>query len=150
MLPPNYFYWFRIDIKHMPEPWLDQALMDSAYRSAPSSMEWWIGSTGNWRIPYIAHLTSPTGLNEYLPWVLLGLCTAPREDSVTSVFEAVYGSDLVLPKQFLKMSKTQCLVFPLFYLVIILHQLQISQRQSRPLSHPVQWFLFARKDTFLL
>ena len=28
-----YFYWFRIDNKHMAEPWLDQALMCSAYRS---------------------------------------------------------------------------------------------------------------------
>ena len=33
MLPPYYFYWFRIDNKHMTEPWLDQALIDSAYRS---------------------------------------------------------------------------------------------------------------------
>ena len=33
MLLPNYFYWFRIDNKYMTEPWLDQALMDSAYRS---------------------------------------------------------------------------------------------------------------------
>ena len=30
MLPPYYFYWFRIDNKHMTEPWLDQALMDSS------------------------------------------------------------------------------------------------------------------------
>ena len=35
MLPPYYFYWFRIDNKHMTEPWLDQALMDSAYMSVP-------------------------------------------------------------------------------------------------------------------
>ena len=28
MLPPYYFYWFRIDNKHMAEPWMDQALMD--------------------------------------------------------------------------------------------------------------------------
>ena len=27
------FYWFRIDTKHMTEPWLGQALMDSAYSS---------------------------------------------------------------------------------------------------------------------
>ena len=26
------FYWFRIDNKHMTEPWLDQALMESAYK----------------------------------------------------------------------------------------------------------------------
>ena len=30
MLPPCNFYWFRIDNKHMAEPWLDQALIDSA------------------------------------------------------------------------------------------------------------------------
>ena len=34
---------------------------------------------------------------EHLPWVLLGLRSAPREDSAA---EAVYGSDLVLPHQF--------------------------------------------------
>ena len=34
MSPPNYFYWFRIDNKHMTEPWLDQAQMDLAYTSA--------------------------------------------------------------------------------------------------------------------
>ena len=33
MLPLYYFYWFRIDNKYMTEPWLDQALMDLAYRS---------------------------------------------------------------------------------------------------------------------
>ena len=33
MLPPNYFYWFRIDNKHMTESWLDQAPIDLAYRS---------------------------------------------------------------------------------------------------------------------
>ena len=33
MIPPYNFYWFRIDNKHMTEPWLDQALMDLAYRS---------------------------------------------------------------------------------------------------------------------
>ena len=33
VIPPYYFYWFRIDSNHMTEPWLDQALMDPAYRS---------------------------------------------------------------------------------------------------------------------
>ena len=33
MLPSFNFYWFRIDNKHMTEPWLDQVLMDSAYRN---------------------------------------------------------------------------------------------------------------------
>ena len=33
MLPSYYFYWFRIDNKHMTEPWLDQGPIDLAYRS---------------------------------------------------------------------------------------------------------------------
>ena len=37
---------------------------------------------------------------EHLPWVLLGLRSAPREDSASSAAEAVYSSDLVLPHQF--------------------------------------------------
>ena len=32
MLPPYNLYWFRIDNKHITEPWLDQALMKSAYK----------------------------------------------------------------------------------------------------------------------
>ena len=39
---------------------------------------------------------------EHLPWVLLGLCTSPIENSATSVFEAVYDSELTLPGQFLE------------------------------------------------
>ena len=39
---------------------------------------------------------------EHLPWVLLGLRTSPREDSATSASEAVYGSLLTLPGQFLE------------------------------------------------
>ena len=28
MFPPYYFYWFRLDNKHITKPRLDQALMD--------------------------------------------------------------------------------------------------------------------------
>ena len=54
MLSLYYFYWFRIDIKHMIEPWLDQALMDSAYRS--DSHQWypeylWTCSIRIWESP---------------------------------------------------------------------------------------------------
>ena len=42
MLPPYYFYWFRIDNKHMTEPWFDQALMDLAYKSAEATQEFLI------------------------------------------------------------------------------------------------------------
>ncbi len=38
---------------------------------------------------------------EHLPWVLLGLRAAPREDSGISAAELVYGSPLSLPGQFL-------------------------------------------------
>ncbi len=37
----------------------------------------------------------------HLPWVLLGLCAAPREDSGISAAELVYGSPLSLPGQIL-------------------------------------------------
>ena len=36
---------------------------------------------------------------EHVPWVLLGIRTAPKEDSGVSSSEAVYGSPLVLPGQ---------------------------------------------------
>ena len=59
---------------------------------------------------------------EHLPWVLLGLRTSPREDPATFASEAVYGSELTLPGQFLEVQdpqqicsmktlKIQCLVF---------------------------------------
>ena len=37
----------------------------------------------------------------HLPWVLLGLRSAPKEDSAISSAEMVYGSPLTLPDQFL-------------------------------------------------
>ena len=40
MFPPYNFYWFKINTKHMAEPWLDQALMDSEYKSAVSTTTW--------------------------------------------------------------------------------------------------------------
>ena len=38
---------------------------------------------------------------EHLPWVLLGLRTAPKEDSGVSAAELVYGAALALPAEFL-------------------------------------------------
>jgi hypothetical protein len=38
---------------------------------------------------------------EHLPWVLLGLRTAPKEDSGISAAELVYGAALALPAEFL-------------------------------------------------
>jgi hypothetical protein len=39
--------------------------------------------------------------SSHLPWVLLGLRAAPKEDSGTSSAEMVYGAALTLPGQFL-------------------------------------------------
>jgi hypothetical protein len=39
--------------------------------------------------------------HDHLPWVMLGIRTAFREDSEFSPAEAVYGSQLVLPGQFI-------------------------------------------------
>ena len=36
---------------------------------------------------------------EHLPWVLLGLCAAPKEEAGVSAAEAKYGHSLVLPSQ---------------------------------------------------
>ena len=36
---------------------------------------------------------------EHLPWVLIGLREAPKEDVVISLTEMVYGSQMVLPGQ---------------------------------------------------
>jgi hypothetical protein len=41
-----------------------------------------------------------------LPWVLLGLRSQPREDSNISSAEAVYGTPLVLPNQYLSIDDT--------------------------------------------
>jgi transposase InsO family protein len=38
---------------------------------------------------------------QHLPWVLLGLRVAPREDSGVSAAELVYGAPLQVPGQFL-------------------------------------------------
>ena len=56
-------------------------------------------------------LTSSSDWFEHLPWVLLGLRTSPREDSATSASEAVYGSVLTLPGQFLEVQDPPTNVF---------------------------------------
>ena len=47
----------------------------------------------------------------HLPWVLLGLRSAPRQDSATTAADAVYGSSLVLPNQFLQAPEPPCQQF---------------------------------------
>jgi hypothetical protein len=44
---------------------------------------------------------------QHLPWVLLGLCTAPREESAVSSAELVYGAPLLLPGQFISIRQLQ-------------------------------------------
>ncbi len=52
-----------------------------------------------------------TDWHDHLPWVLLGIRTAFREDSEFSPAEAVYGSQLVLPGQFINTAKSPSLSF---------------------------------------
>jgi hypothetical protein len=44
--------------------------------------------------------------HDHLPWVLLGIRTAFREDSEFSPAETVHGSQLVLPGQFINTAKS--------------------------------------------
>src|SRR5450830_455678 len=48
---------------------------------------------------------------EHLPWVLLGLRAAPKEDSAVSSAELVYGCPVALPAQFLETAEQPPAVF---------------------------------------
>jgi transposase InsO family protein len=50
--------------------------------------------------------------HDHLPWVLLGIRTAFREDSEFSLAEAVYSSQLVLPGQFNNTAESPLPYFP--------------------------------------
>jgi transposase InsO family protein len=65
---------------------------------------------------------------EHLPWVLLGLRTAPKEDSGISAAELVYGAALALPAEFLSTAEPPATDF--------LKKLQLVEMPAtRPLSH---------------
>ena len=107
-----------------------------------------------------AHLGSSDWF-EHLPWVLLGLNTSPREDSATSASEAVYGSALTLPGQFLEVQdpptnmfyenlKNSMSGFQPTRLVITLLQPTLFQKLLLQNSQPAQWFLYVRMDMLLL
>ncbi len=42
---------------------------------------------------------------EEIPWVLLGLCAQPREDTGLSPAETLFGAPIVLPKEYLQGDK---------------------------------------------
>jgi hypothetical protein len=65
---------------------------------------------------------------EHLPWVLLGLRTAPKEDSGVSAAELVYGAVLALPAEFLSTAEPPVADF--------LQKLQqVELPATRPLSY---------------
>jgi hypothetical protein len=65
---------------------------------------------------------------EHLPWVLLGLRTAPKEDSGVSAAELVYGGSLALPAEFLSTAEPPATDF--------LKKLQkVEMPATRPLSY---------------
>lgn len=53
-----------------------------------------------------ARLSGPNWMNE-LPWILLGIRTAPKEDLKTSSAELVYGSPLTVPGDFIPSSPAE-------------------------------------------
>jgi hypothetical protein len=65
---------------------------------------------------------------EHLPWVLLGLRTAPKEDSGISAAELVYGAALALPAEFLSAAEPPAAEF-----LQKLQQVEIPA--TRPLSY---------------
>jgi hypothetical protein len=48
---------------------------------------------------YVLACTTTATWAEEIPWVLLGLCAQPREDTVLSPAEAVFGAPIVLPNE---------------------------------------------------
>jgi len=52
-----------------------------------------------------ARLTSPNWIDD-LPWVLLGIRTAPKEDLAASSAELVYGAPITVPGDFIASSQT--------------------------------------------
>ncbi len=65
---------------------------------------------------------------EHLPWVLLGLRTAPKEDSGVSAAEQVYGAAFALPAEFLSTAEPAAADF--------LQKLQqVELPATRPLSY---------------
>ncbi len=65
---------------------------------------------------------------EHLPWVLLGLHTAPKEDNGVSAAELVYGAALALPAEFLSAEEPPAAKF-----LQKLQQVEIPA--TRPLSY---------------
>jgi hypothetical protein len=65
---------------------------------------------------------------QHLPWVLLGLRTAPREESAVSSAELVYGAPLSLPGQFLSTAEPPPEVF--------VHQMQAGTPSASPYTYP--------------
>ena len=56
-------------------------------------------SIGGYDYSLRARLTGPNWVDE-LPWVLLGIRTAPKEDLASSLAELVYGAPLTVPGEF--------------------------------------------------
>jgi len=59
-----------------------------------------IGCTGRSRTHLCASGTGST-CHSHLPWVLMGLCAAPKEDSAVFSGKLINGSPLILPGQLL-------------------------------------------------
>jgi len=109
MLPPSNFYWFRIDNKHMTEPWLDQALMDSEYRSG-----WESGMEGHFK-SHLIHLMmffvfcivlqvvlsqKMKNVSNFNTWIRSKLINIKRYPWSTRVKPDMYGTIISLKNRF--------------------------------------------------
>ena len=73
-----------------------QARADNCYHPQANGMVEWFRR----QLKAALHARSSAGdWLEHMPWVLLGLCAAPKEEAGLSAAEAAYGHSLVLPSQ---------------------------------------------------
>jgi len=99
-------------------------------------------------------LCGPNWIDE-LPWVLLGIRTAPKEDLGTSSAELVYGAPLTVPGDFIPSAQSS--LEPLPYLSILRNRLQslapvpTSRHGTRPACVPAELhrcsYVFVRRDS---
>ena len=101
-----------------------------------------------------ARLTSPNWIDE-LPWIMLGIRTAPKEDLYSSSAELVYGAPLTVPGDFVgnpsATSTTSDYLRQLRNTVQTFVPIPTSRHGSRPVAVPLNLrnarFVFVRRDS---
>jgi transposase InsO family protein len=84
-----------------------------------------------------AHGATATWAAE-LPWVLLGLRSSPREDTNISPAQALYGTPLVLPNQYLSINNEQTMNESIIQIDNILKNLPMTRHNTAADKEPPQ------------